>query len=184
MDAFEQLVGDALWSEGCWTQTEVKVDLTKEEKRQIGRPSSPRWELDVVGYAPRTNTLRVVECKSFLDSFGVAARDLMEPDSPGAVRYKLFTDTRLREVVFNRLALQFSAQNACAPNPRVTLGLACGRFRSAADRALLQEHFAAMGWELLDDEWLRAHLKRMAKGSYENKTSAVVAKLLLRGGEH
>lgn len=181
MDAFEQLVGDALWSEGCWTQTEVKIELTKEEKRQIGRPSSPRWELDVVGYAPTTNTLRIIECKSYLDSSGVAARDLMAPDAPGATRYKLFTDTRLREVVLNRLALQFSAQNACQPNPRVTLGLACGRFKSEADRSAIRAYFAASGWELLDDEWLRSHLKRMARGSYENKTSAVVAKLLLRG---
>nr|WP_200985540.1 hypothetical protein [Rhizobium rhizogenes]QCL10656.1 hypothetical protein C6.5e_760 [Rhizobium rhizogenes] len=181
MDAFEQLVSEALWSKGWWSQTEVKVDLTKDEKKEIGRPSSPRWELDVVAYEPTANTLHVVECKSYLDSTGVAARDIIAPNLERAQRYKLFTDERLRKVVLNRLALQFTETGACAPNPIVTLGLACGRFKSAADRQQLSDHFANQGWELLDDEWLRSHLRKMAKGSYENKTSAVVAKLILRG---
>jgi len=40
--------------DGYWVRTSVKVDLTKEEKVQIGRPSSPRWELDIVGYSDAT----------------------------------------------------------------------------------------------------------------------------------
>jgi hypothetical protein len=39
MDAFEQLVSEILWMEGYWVPTSVKVERTKEEKRQIGRPS-------------------------------------------------------------------------------------------------------------------------------------------------
>ena len=72
MDAFEQLVSEILWMDGYWVRTSVKVDLTKEEKVLIGRPSSPRWELDIVAYSGRDNLLRVVECKSYLDSRGVA----------------------------------------------------------------------------------------------------------------
>ena len=34
----------------------MKVELTKEEKRLIGRHSSPRWELDIVGYSARVMT--------------------------------------------------------------------------------------------------------------------------------
>lgn len=181
MDAFEQLVSDALWSEGCWAETEVKVGLTKEEKHQIGRPSCPRWELDVVGYAPSSNTLRVIECKSYLDSTGVAASDIITPNPTKAQRYKLFTDANLRQVVLRRLALQFTELRACLPNPTVTFGLACGKFKSPTDRDQLRDYFRLQGWELLDDEWLRSHLRSMATGSYENKTSAVVAKLLMRG---
>jgi hypothetical protein len=48
MDAFEQVVSEILWLEGNWVRQSVKVELTKEEKRAIGRPSSPRWELDIV----------------------------------------------------------------------------------------------------------------------------------------
>ena len=73
MDAFEQLVSEILWMEGYWVRTSVKVELTKEEKRLIGLPSSPRWELDIVAYNGRDNLLRVVECKSYLDSVGVRA---------------------------------------------------------------------------------------------------------------
>lgn len=68
--AFEQLVSEILWMEGYWVRTSVKVELTKEEKRLIGRHSSPRWELDIVAYNGRDNLLRVVECKSYFDSVG------------------------------------------------------------------------------------------------------------------
>ena len=59
MDSFEQVVSEILWMDGYWVRTSVKVDLTKEEKVQIGRPSSPRWELDIVAYSGRNNSLRV-----------------------------------------------------------------------------------------------------------------------------
>jgi hypothetical protein len=45
MDAFEQVVSEILWMDGYWVRTYVKVDLTKEEKVRIGRPSSPRCRL-------------------------------------------------------------------------------------------------------------------------------------------
>ena len=80
MDAFEQLVSEILWMEGYWVRTSVKVELTKEEKRLIGRHSSPRWELDIcmMAYKGGENLLRVVECKSYIDSTGVRiSRHLM-----------------------------------------------------------------------------------------------------------
>ena len=67
MDAFESLVSLLLRRDGYWTATSVKVELTKMQKRAIGRPSSPRWEIDLVAYKPATNELLAVECKSFLD---------------------------------------------------------------------------------------------------------------------
>ena len=51
MDAFESVVAEVLWRDGYWVQNAVKVDLTKEDKSKINRPSSPRWELDIVGYS-------------------------------------------------------------------------------------------------------------------------------------
>jgi hypothetical protein len=181
MDAFEQLVSEILWMEGYWVRTSVKVELTKEEKRQIDRPSSPRWELDIVAYRGRDNLLRVIECKSYLDSRGVVLSGFAGGEGRSAERYKLFTDERLRTVVFNRLRLQFAESGACGPNADVKLCLACGRIATDADRAGLHKHFAERGWELWDEPWLREHLKRMSGRSYENQVSAVVAKLLLRG---
>ena len=145
MDAFEQLVSEILWMEGYWVRTSVKVELTKEEKREIERPSSPRWELDIVAYSGRDNLLRVVECKSYLDSRGVALRAFDNNDEKAVDRYKLFTDERLRRVVFNRLRLQFAQTGACGPEAKVKLSLACGRIASDADRDGLHKLFSQMG---------------------------------------
>ena len=181
MDAFEQLVSEILWMEGYWVRTSVKVELTKEEKRQICRPSSPRWELDIVAYGRRDNLLRVIECKSYLDSRGVALRAFNGSDDRFAERFKLFADDRLRSVVFERLRLQFADSGACRPNAEVKLCLACGRIATETDRTGLHKHFAEKGRDLWDEPWLRERLKRMSDQGYENQVSAVVAKLLLRG---
>jgi hypothetical protein len=157
------------------------VELTKEEKRLIGRHSSPRWELDIVGYSGRENLLRVVECKSYLDSTGVRACAFDASDPKEAKRYKLFNEPELRKVVFNRLSLQFTETGACREAPEIRLSLACGKIRNEADRAAIRTHFEAQGWELWDEPWLRERLHEMAEQGYENQVSAVVAKLLLRG---
>jgi hypothetical protein len=179
MDAFEQLVAEILWMDGYWVRTSVKVDLTKEEKRKIGRPSSPRWELDIVAYNGRDNLLRVVECKSYLDSLGVQAKGF-DAESDNASRYKLFNDASLRKVVFQRLKLQFCEAGFCPPNPSIKLCLACGKIDERS-RAAIGRTFNEKGWDLWDENWLRERLRRMAARGYENQVSAVVSKLLLRG---
>ena len=180
MDAFEQLVSEILWMDGYWVRTSVKVELTKEEKREIGRASAPRWELDIVAYNGRDNLLRVVECKGFLDSPGVRATGFDGTSPKEANGYKLFNDAELRQVVFHRLRLQLAQCGACGFDPEVRLSLACGKVYESG-RAKLRAHFQAQGWELWDEQWLREKLKRMAALGYENQVSAVVAKLLLRG---
>jgi hypothetical protein len=181
MDAFEQLVSEILWMEGLWVRSSVKVDLTKKEKVRIGRPSSPRWELDIVAYSGRDNTLRVVECKSYLDSRGVALRALDGSDAKLAERFKLFSDDNLRSVVFERLRKQLAECGACAPNATVKLCLVCGRIATDADRKGLHNHFTEKGWQLWDEKWLKEKLRLMSQRGYENQVSAVVAKLLLKG---
>jgi hypothetical protein len=180
MDAFEQLVGEILWMEGYWVRTSVKVELTKDEKRQIGRHSSPRWELDIVAYSGRDNLLRVVECKSYLDSPGVRATAFDGTDADDAKRYKLFNEPELRRIVFNRLRTQFFEAGACREAAEVRLALACGKVRNDADRKRMRAHFDTQEWDLWDETWLRERLRRMSRQGYENQVSAVVAKLLLR----
>lgn len=179
MDAFEQVVCEILWMKGYWVRSSVKVDLTKEEKRRIKRPSSPRWELDIVAYQGATNTLTVVECKSYLDSVGVRASALDGTDSIHAARYKLFNDAKLRETVFNRLAAQFSDIKACRTNPKVRLALVCGKIKNG-DHERLQKLSEQQGWILWDEIWLKEHLELLATQSYENQVASVVAKLILR----
>jgi hypothetical protein len=182
MDAFEQVVSEILWMKGFWVRTSVKVNLETEDKEAIGRPTSPRWELDIVAYSGRDNLLYVVECKSYLNSRGVTFAGLSGADAATAGRYKLFSDAndKLREVVFNRLRAQLTESGSCPPIPtcNVRLCLACGRIAGKEDRNKLRAHFEARNWELWDEDWLREHLEKIANSKYENQVSHVVAKLL------
>lgn len=179
MDAFEQVVASILQRKGYWTQTSVKVELTKQEKRAIGRPSSPRWELDVVGYRGVSNEILVVECKSYLDSYGVRASAFDGTDPEDAKRYKIFVEENLRTVVFARLTTQFVERGFCAPNPRVRLCLAAGKIYG--DETILVQHFERNGWMLWTPSYLKGELEALRDSGYENFTAAVVVKLLLRG---
>lgn len=180
MDALESLVASLLEREGFWVRSCVKVELTKEEKCIIGRPSSPRWELDLVAYKGGTNELRVVECKSYLDSRGVSFAGFDGSDERYASRFKLFNEGQLRQVVFQRLVAQMSDEGRIALNPHVTLCLVAGKIASDHDRDLLRRHFEKNEWLLWDDEWLRKRLKKIADGGYENDVTDVVAKIILR----
>jgi len=181
MDAFESVVGEILWREGYWVQSSLKVVLTKQEKAVIGRPTTPRWELDLVGYSGRRNELLVVECKSYLDSLGVAFSAFDGTDKKFASRFKLFNDGALWNVVCNRLCRQLADAGLIGQEPNVKLALVCGKIVRDKDRELLQKHFDRNGWLLWDDRWLRQKLLEMSRGGYENSPVAVVAKLLGRG---
>jgi hypothetical protein len=180
MDSFEQVVSEILWMRGHWVRTSAKVNLTREDKLQIGRPTAPRWELDIVAYSGRDNILRVVECKSYIDSVGVAAAGFSVQTPNDQKRFKLFNDSNLRTVVFSRLRLQLAQCGACQSNPDVRLCLAAGKLRDR-DRNWLLEYFTQNGWDLWDEKWLRNELRFMSEQGYENQVSAVVVKLLLRG---
>ncbi len=179
MDAFESLIKTLLEREGFWVRSSFKANLTKPDKVSIGRPSCPRWEIDLVAYKAATNELRFVECKSYLDSYGVRFSSFTEKDGPD--RFKLFTDGNLRTVVTNRVITQLVENGCCLPSPCVTLCLAAGKIRNESDRQSLRQHFKENDWILWDDEWISHALREVSKGSYENDVASVVAKLLLRG---
>ena len=183
MDAFEQVVTSFLEREGFWVRSSFKVPLTAQDKARIGRKSSPRWEIDLLGYRARRNELHVVECKSYLDSRGVGVRAFDGTDKQFAERFKLFTDRTVREVVLHRMVAQLVAQGTCRPRPRVTLCLAAGHVASVRDRDALHAHFKRHGWVLWDEGWMVEQLRLLARGGYENDTTAVVAKLLIRGAD-
>ncbi len=177
MEAFEALISILLRHDGYWTTPNFKVNLTKEDKHRIGRPTSPRWELDVVAYKGSTNEVLAVECKSFLDSTGVIFRDgTFEPEN----RYKLFTDGRLRSVVLKRLAKQLQAIGACARSPRVKLCLAAGNVARKSDSKGLSRHFTSKNWLLIDSDWVCERLRMASQRSYENDVAFVVSKFLTR----
>jgi hypothetical protein len=180
MDAFENVVSEILWRDGYWVQTSFKVELTKEEKQQIERPSSPRWEIDVIGFNAIRNELIVVECKSYLDSAGVDFKSFDGSNAGKAKRFKLFNDEKLRVTVFNRISKQLLDAGLVATKPKIILALVCGKIIREADRDKLKELFSQKNWLLLDDIWLRQKLQKLSEAGYENSMASVVAKLLLR----
>jgi hypothetical protein len=89
MDYFESIVKTLLEHEGYWVRSSFKVDLSKQEKRYIGKPSIPRPEIDLLAYKPKVNQLLVLEAKSYLDSLGVQINDLKFESIIPEGRYKL-----------------------------------------------------------------------------------------------
>jgi len=182
MDAFEQVVAGLLFREGYWVTQGFKVELTPDEKREIGRPSSPRWEIDLVAYKGSTGELLAIECKSYLDSTGVVAKDIIAPDSE-ASRYKLFVEADLRRVVLNRLAIQLNETGLVPSGITPRLAIVIGKIKSPADTLLLRDHFTKMGWHLFDTKWLVSRLKITADEAYFDSVAHVVSKLILRPSE-
>jgi hypothetical protein len=177
MDVFEQLVADILRDEGFWVQTNYRVRLTKGDKAEIGRPSCPDWEIDILAYQPRLNIVRVIECKSYLESGGVHAA-MFDPAHKHAGRFKLFNEQGLRLTVFNRLKLQLEESGLCLAGANFRLGLACGHI-SKFNRSKLDDIFANNGWEFLGPEWLRFRFEQMAVGGYQNNAYSLVIKLAM-----
>lgn len=180
MDAFELLVASVLEREGFWVRPNFKVELTKEEKCHIGRPSSPRWELDLVAFKAGINELRIIECKSYLDSRGVGMNAFNGSNEKLTSRFKIFNEQQLFEVVKKRLVTQLLETKSILEEPKVILCLAAGKIASDEDKEALKALFMKNSWELLDDKWLCTQLASIAKGSYQNNVADVVAKLLLR----
>lgn len=180
MDAFESLIATLLHGQGYWTTTRFKVQLTKDEKRIMGIPSSPRWELDVLAYSGTRNELLVVECKSYLDSRGVRFKDgnFFHPE-----RYKLFTRPIVRQTVLSRLGKQVTESGLCAVNPIINLALATGNIATEKDREELLNHAQTHKWVLFDDKWIRDRLADFKESDYENEVAHVCAKILLRGNQ-
>lgn len=177
MDAFEQIVADLLRAEGWWVSTNVKVQMTTEERASLGLKNAPEFELDIVAYKSRDNKLLALECKSYMFSDGVKAGEVMGESGKYQSRYKLFNNPALQYVVTKRLIAQSVALELCLDDPQFRLGLVCGKMSSERSRRKLKEHFAANDWLLWDEHDLRSKLKARAT-AYVNATSVLVAKLL------
>lgn len=178
MDSFESLIKTIFENKGYWVQTSFKVDLSKEEKRKIGRPSSPRWEVDVVAYKGGLKEILAIECKSYLDSPGVKVESFK--GGRNTERYKLFNEPVLHEIVFSRMLKQLVQTGACTPDTSIRLCLATGKIASENDRDELEELFEEKGWGLFTDDWIKKELIELSNSGYENEVAMVVTKILTR----
>jgi hypothetical protein len=183
MEAFEKLIGGLLEHEGYWVRYGFKVELTKYEKQSIKRPTSPRWEIDILAYKPAANELLVVECKSYFDSSGVSYSAVSSLKHGRPNRYKLFNDRHLRSVVFKRLKEQLEGAGLYKKTPSIVLCLAAGRIVEGVkgkDHKRLQTFLESKRWRLFDSKWVCSALKKVSLSGYEDDVAVVVAKLLFR----
>lgn len=180
MDAFEQVVKVILEGQGWWVRQGYKIELTKEEKACIGRHSSPRWEIDLLAYKPELDQVLAVECKSFLDSPGVAAKDFSDSDSVEKSRYKLFNEPKLREVVLGNLRTQLLAKGLALKSSEIKLAMAVGKCKSKEDREKLHKLFEGQKWELYDDLQIREWTKELSNRGYDDSIATIVAKIIAR----
>ena len=180
MDAFEEIVAGLLWEEGYWTTIGYKVNLPKEKKALLGKPSLPRPELDVLAYQASENRIIWVECKSYLDSQGIKINALIGEDKINSQRYKVFTWPLYRETVTKSLIKQVVKMGLTKPAPTIEYCLASGKIATDDDREKLHLLFKKNGWLLLDEYWVKRGLEKLANKGYQNDVAIIVAKLFSR----
>ena len=179
MDNFESLIRLLIEHDGYWTRQSHKVNVTKEEKRRIGKPSIPRPEIDLLAFDSQSNTVIALEVKSFLDSPGVTVSDLREIHEIPNGRYKLFTCENYRNIVFQRLHEDLVELGLANKSTKITLGLAAGNVRQNKSTDL-EQLFASRSWFLLTPENIKAKLKGLANIGYENDPFVISAKVICR----
>lgn len=180
MEYFENMIKTLLEWEGYWVRQSFKVNLTKQEKREIGKPSIPRPEIDMLAFKPEAQEMLVIEAKSHLDSPGVRLGDLQKKCKIPEGRYKLFTCTNYRNIVFNRLKQDLRNRGMIQDDIRIKLGLVAGKIyqgRSEEIRAYVESN----GWFFWSPEDVRKRVNDPAVKDYENDPIVITAKILMKG---
>jgi len=179
MDHFESLIKTLLEAEGYWVQQSFKVNLSKEEKKLIGKPSVPRPEIDLLAIKFSSNEVLVIEAKSFLDSPGVRLNELTNVQEQQEGRYKLFTSERYRSVVMARLHADLIERGMANTNTQLTLGLAAGKIYQQKSDAV-RHHMHEKHWWFWSPEEIRQKVLNLADRGYENDPAIITAKIIAR----
>lgn len=156
-----------------------KVNLTKEEKRQIGKPSIPRPEIDLLALHFARNEVLAFEANSFLDSPSVRLANLRECHDVPEGRYKLFTCEPYRTIVFTRLLADLVSCGMAGPQAKVSFGLAAGRVYQGPCNAI-REFLNQKNWLFWSPQDVKSKVTALAKQDYENDATIITAKILLR----
>lgn len=179
MDHFESIIATLLEAEGYWVRRSFKVNVSKEEKRQIGKHSIPRPEIDLLALHFAKNEVIALEAKSFLDSSGVQIEELQEEHDIPSGRYKLFTSDRYRTIVLSRLLQDLIDCGMANEDTKITLGLAAGNVYKMQTRAI-QEHMARRNWLFWSPDDIKEKVTALAMRGYENDPTIITAKILIR----
>jgi hypothetical protein len=153
--------------------------VTKEEKRQIGKHSIPRPEIDLLALHFSRNEVLALEAKSFLDSSGVKLAQLQEEHDVPVGRYKLFTSQRYRSVVITRLLQDLVACGMANSKTRISLGLAAGNVYQGQSEQI-RKFMGSKKWLFWSPEDIKQKVIALADLGYENDPAIITAKILTR----
>ena len=179
MNAFEDIVAQILEEEGYWVQKSVKINVTKEEKRMIGKPSIPRPEIDLVAYKASKNVLLLLEVKSYLDSPGVKFEHLAQETKIPEGRYKLFTCANYRKIITNRIMKEFIDKGLINQKTKVRYSLATGKIYSNNEQRI-KDLFKKKGWILFEPKYIKDKIISLSTKGYEDNAVTITAKLILK----
>jgi hypothetical protein len=182
MNAFEEIVKRFLEEEGYWVKQSVKVEISKDDKKAIGLPTMPRPEIDLVAFNMKKNELLLIEVKSFLDSPGVYFVDVIGeegPESWGYKRYRLFSDSKFRQIVTERLKEEFLEKSLISEKTKVNYALAAGNIHSSEDEKRIREYFLKQKekWILFSPKQIKDKIKELANKGWEDNLVTMTAKL-------
>lgn len=178
MDSFESLIKKLLENDNYWVKQSYKVNLTPEQKIKIGSPKMPRAELDLIAFNHKQNHLLIVEVKSFLNSKGVDALDIIDVTRKSANRYKLFTRPEYSDTVMNVTKQQLISDGLIDHSTTIQLALAVGNV--VESRLVdLQQHFKTNSWLLIEPNEIRNKLIQLKDSKYSNDLVSLVVKMLL-----
>lgn len=181
MDFFESIARRILEDAGYWTRVSVRAELTKKQKKQLGKPSLPRPEVDILAYKPKTKELIFFEVKSFLDSTGVIPSALHPTTIWKPNRYKLLTLRKYQRLVVATIIQRFQRDGLIAGRPKVRFGLIAGKVKGNRE-----DEVAAIAklyrWEFIGPCGLQAKIAALAETDYENCPIVMTSKILGRVG--
>jgi hypothetical protein len=181
MDHFESIISTLLEADHYWVRRSFKIAVTKEEKRQVGKHSIPRPEIDLLALDFSRNEVIAFEAKSFLDSPGVKLADLQKEHEVQEGRYKLFTSHNYRSVVLSKLLQNLIAHGMANSDTKVTLGLAAGKVYQKQSEQM-REFMKEKGWVFWSPEDIKRKIEALAtpKSGYQNDPAIITAKILMR----
>lgn len=179
MDAFEEIISQLLEENGYWVKRSVKINLTSKEKKKIGKPTTPRPEIDIAALNLKQNKLYLLEVKSFLDSKGVVYEAITEHHAVPKGRYKLLTSLKYRNAIKKQLKKEFINSGFIKRGTKISFGLVAGNVHQNKEKEI-KEYCDKCGWLFWGPNDIVKELNQLSEKGYENNAVTMVTKLLNR----
>ena len=177
MDSFEDIVAKCFEERNYWVRHPVKVTtITRKDKRDIGTPTMPTPEVDLVALQFNKNTLILMEIKSFLNSPGVRFSDVCGKGK-NAKRYKLLNDDIYREIITMRLVDYYLENGLINRKTKIRYGLAAGNIYSR-DEERIRDYARNMDWVFMSPDDIKESIVELSGTSFfEDNIITMTAKI-------